>query len=116
MLQLRAIRKRRGMDAKRLAALLGVKTDRVYAWETERAEIPLHFAIQCADIFRCSLDELAGRETPPMSDDARMVLELYAAADETGQAAVRAVADAVGRADANAAAPPAGLDAARRGA
>ena len=42
MLQLRAIRKRRGMDAKRLAALLGVKTDRVYAWETERAEIPLH--------------------------------------------------------------------------
>ena len=96
MLQLRAIRKRRGMDAKRLAALLGVKTDRVYAWETERAEIPLHFAIQCADIFRCSLDELAGRETPPMSDSARMVLELYERADATGRAAIDAVAHAVG--------------------
>ena len=96
MLQLRAIRKRRGMDAKRLAALLGVKTDRVYAWETERAEIPLHFAIQCADIFRCSLDELAGRETPPMTDAARMVLELYERADATGRAAIDAVAHAVG--------------------
>ena len=116
MLQLRAIRKRRNMTVKRLAALLEVNTSRVYNWESGAAEIPLHFAIQCADILRCSLDELAGRETPPMSDAARMVLELYEAADETGQAAVRAVADAVGRTDANASAPPAGLDAARRGA
>lgn len=95
MLQLRAIRKRRGMDVKRLAALLDVNVNRIYTWETGYAEIPLHFAIQCADIFRVSLDELAGRETPPMSDDARMILELYERADATGRAAIDAVAHAV---------------------
>lgn len=96
MLQLREIRKRRGMTVRRLAGLLDVPTSRVYSWESERAEIPLHFAIQCADIFHVSLDELAGRETPPMSDSARMVLELYERADATGRAAIDAVAHAVG--------------------
>lgn len=96
MLQLRAIRKRRNMTVKRLASLLDVNTSRVYNWESGAAEIPLHFAIQCADIFRVSLDELAGRETPPMSDSARMVLELYERADSTGRAAIDAVAHAVG--------------------
>lgn len=96
MLQLRAIRKRRNMTVKRLASLLDVNTSRVYNWESGAAEIPLHFAIQCADIFRVSLDELAGRETPPMTDAARMVLELYERADATGRAAIDAVAHAVG--------------------
>lgn len=96
MLQLREIRKRRGMTVRRLAALIDVPASRVYSWESGRAEIPLHSAMLCADVLRCSLDELAGRETPPMSDSARMVLELYERADATGRAAIDAVAHAVG--------------------
>lgn len=102
-MELRSIRKRRNMTVKRLAALLGVAPSSVYAWECGQNDMPLAMACAVADALRCSLDELAGRETPGMTDDARAVLDLYANADGTGRAAIRAVADAMGRTDADAA-------------
>ena len=68
--QLKECRKAAGIKSQRaMAALLGIP-ERTYAsWERGEANMSFPQAIACANIFGCTLDELAGRESPPAYAD-----------------------------------------------
>lgn len=74
-----AIKKKReeaGLTQQEVADKLGIKKPRYGDWERETREINLRDAIRLADLFECTLDELAGRtwERPDYADPAQAEL------------------------------------------
>lgn len=70
--QIAALRKRKGIKQKELAAMLGMKTATLGTWERGQYPFTLDDACKIADVLECTLDELAGRETPkPAFSDPR---------------------------------------------
>ena len=63
--KIKEMRKARKMTQQDLAALVGVTKGVVGSWERGETEITLEDACAVADVFRCTLDELAGRDFKP---------------------------------------------------
>ena len=100
MFAIKSVRERAGLTQQEVADYLGIKKGRYGDWERETREINLRDAVTLADLFECTLDELAGRDfSPPGLGDAPVsqgegrVVALYRSTDERGQAAILAVAE-----------------------
>lgn len=64
-LQLKRIRRERGMKQQDVASALGVSVKVYGGWERQDTEFPVSAAIEVAELFGCTLDELAGKQPPP---------------------------------------------------
>ena len=64
-LNLKALRKQGGLTQEDLAARIGTTARIVGGWERGETSISLIDAAKIADVFDCSLDELAGRDFRP---------------------------------------------------
>lgn len=62
---IKSMRKARKMTQDDLAAAVGVTKRVVSSWERNESEITLEDACAIADVFNCTLDELAGRNFNP---------------------------------------------------
>ena len=67
-LKLRQLREERGYTQRELGDAIGVTLRKISSWENLEVRIPLLDAARIADVFGCSLDELAGRDWHPASD------------------------------------------------
>lgn len=78
-LQLQRLRKLAGFKTQKEAAdALGVPERRYASWEREEAMINLEQAYDCARLFRCSIDAIAGYDPPvSYSDPAQAALNGY---------------------------------------
>ena len=83
-LQLRSIRKSKGLTIGQLADLIGSKQKIVGNWERGTTEITLGDALRVCKAFNCSIDELAGWET---NDSIKAKEEAYNAAAKKMQEA-----------------------------
>ena len=61
MFAIKKMRMRAGLTQQQVADALGLKKGRYGDWERETREVNLRDAIRIADLFKCTLDELAGR-------------------------------------------------------
>ena len=59
---LRKLRKEMHMTQEKLASFIGATKRQIGAWERGENDLPLDYAHLIADVFNCSLDELAGRD------------------------------------------------------
>ncbi len=62
MLNLKGMRNKANMTQGKVAELLNISTETYSSWEREKYDLSFVQAIQLADLFNCSLDELAGRK------------------------------------------------------
>ena len=89
MFQIKKMREKAGMDQQQVADSLGVTKRRYGGWEREEREINLRDAIRLADLFGCTLDELAGRDWPrieaSLTEEERTLVDAYRRSDERGQ-------------------------------
>lgn len=88
MFAIRQMRERAGMTQQDVADVLGVTKSRYGGWEREDREINLSDAMRLADIFGCSLEELAGRRQPTVRDDEAALIQHYRNTDSRGRAAI----------------------------
>lgn len=91
-LQLRELRRARGLKQSELAVMLHT-TDRVVgSWERGESALPLEDACALADIFNCTLDRLAGRTAAAgellLERDERELIERYENMNDHGQQVV----------------------------
>lgn len=84
-LQLRSIRKSKGLTIGQLADLIGSTQKIVGNWERGTTEITLGDALRVCKVLDCSIDELAGWET---NDSIKAKEEAYTAATKKIQEAV----------------------------
>jgi transcriptional regulator with XRE-family HTH domain len=86
-LKLRELRERRGLSVAQMIMRLGVDDSRYRKWESGSAQIPLKYACACADILRCSLDDMVGRIAPnareSLTGDEMTLIDGYRIADAT---------------------------------
>lgn len=90
-LRMKEIRKRLGLEQKEVAERAGMPVRRYGSYEREERGISLEDAAIIADVFDCSLDELAGRDYSPSeySDNRQRKLnEAYFASDERARASI----------------------------
>ena len=76
MFAIRQMRDRAGLRQQEVADALGVRFATYGSWEREERQINLRDAIRLAELFGCTLDELAGRSLrdDPMLDE---VIDAY---------------------------------------
>ena len=110
----KAMRESAGFTQQEVADKLGIRKGRYGDWERETREINLRDACSLADLFGCSLDDLAGREwpraearaspalTPPESE----VLDAMRSTNDQGRDAIVSVARSMRGARDEGAAPP----------
>lgn len=101
---LQSCRKRAGYSsAREFAESIGLSVGTYTNYEQGKTKLTLEKAWEFADLFRCTLDELAGRDfrpqvgaasTPDLGDDERELIGLYRDADARGQFSIMAVAQA----------------------
>ena len=99
-IRLRELREGRGLKVSQMIERLGVQDSRYRKWESNSAQIPLEYACMCADILKCSLDELAGRRVPSkpsISADEQRMLDIYREATPHGRVLIDAVIDGEAR-------------------
>lgn len=89
-LQLRQLRKKTGLTQEELAKKIGGTARVIGAWERGETQLQLEDAARIADVFGCTLDELAGREWPPGRGDP-MHAELVSSYDRASQEGRRAI-------------------------
>ena len=95
-LQLAKYRKRAGYKSRDdFAAALGVNKYTYRSWESGAAMMSLEQAYNCAVALHCTIDEIAGRESPALSADESALLSDYRALTPRGKGAVRATASAM---------------------
>lgn len=82
MFAIKQMRERAKMTQPEVAKILGVRVGRYGDWERETREINLREAIKLADIFHCTLDELAGIAKPALSEDENVIVAAYRATDD----------------------------------
>ena len=95
-IRLRELREGRNLTVAQMIQRLGIQDSRYRKWESNSAQIPLEYACMCADILKCSLDELAGRQMPdqPQIDtDEQYVIDCYRSTDARGKAAIMRTAE-----------------------
>ena len=98
MFAIKKMRESAGLSQQDVADALGVKKPRYGDWERETTQINLRDAIRLADLFGCTLDELANHHVesafPSLSPEERRLLDAYKTANAQGRAAIDAVAGA----------------------
>lgn len=97
---LKAMRNKTGMTQTEVADRLEISVITYRSWESERYMLSLAQASQLADLFACTLDDLAGRVPPQAPEDKRLarVVGAYEAAGESGRALMAALVDVAARA------------------
>lgn len=100
MFNLKAMRNKTGMTQIEAAEAMGVSAVTYRFWESGRTVINFEQASQLADLFACTLDDLAGRVPPQAPEDKRLarVVGAYEAAGESGRALMAALVDVAARA------------------
>lgn len=98
MFRIKEMRNRARMTQKQVAEALGIKRPRYGDWERGTTTPNLKDAINMADLFRCTLDELAGRDfpakaTPALSPDEAHVVDAMRSTDERGRGAIISTAE-----------------------
>ena len=96
-LMIKEIRHRKGLKAKEVAEKMGVSQQRFSNWERGVREMNFLEAINLADIFECSLDELAGRDfpqAPALTPAESTLLDTYRTTDARGRESIDSVATA----------------------
>ena len=58
---LKALRKANGFTQSELADRIGATRRQVSAWERGESDLPMDYAFTIADVFDCTLDDIAGR-------------------------------------------------------
>ena len=96
--KLREMRDRAKLNQQQVADALGIPKGRYGDWERETTTLNLKDAIELADLFGCSLDELAGhevrtRERPPVSVEEMAIIDAYRSDRRTRRTIDHAVAD-----------------------
>lgn len=92
------MRNRAKLNQQQVADALGIPKGRYGDWERETTTLNLKDAIRLADLFNCSLDELAGhevrtRERPPVSVEEMAIIDAYRSDRRTRRTIDHAVAD-----------------------
>lgn len=94
--QLQAMRKRAGFkSAKAFAEAVGLSVGTYTDYEQGRRQFTLEKAWEFADALNCTLDELAGRESPPARIDdplKRQVVDAYDSMTQAGRESLAGVA------------------------
>lgn len=85
-LQLKQIRKMRGLSQEDMADRLGVKVSRYGTWERGERMMSVEQAFNCAIILECTLDEIAGLDAPAPA--ANYPGEVYARLNDRGKASL----------------------------
>lgn len=100
MFQLNEIRNSHGMTQAKVAEAMGVSTNTYRSWENGDRMLNFEQAVALADLFACTLDDLAGRVPPQAPEDRRLarVVGAYEAAGESGRALMAALVDVAARA------------------
>ena len=95
MFAISEMRVRAGMTQQNVADALGVTRSRYASWEREDRDINLDDAIRLADLFGCTLSELAGQKPPSveLTSDERHLVDSYRSTDARGKAAIAAIAE-----------------------
>ena len=96
MFAIKKMRKRAGLMQSEAAKALGMPVRTYGGYEREERQINLREAIELAELFSCTLDELAGRNFVPasgepssdLSSDERYVVEAMRSTDARGRAAI----------------------------
>ena len=90
MFAIKRMREVAGLSQQDVADALGIAIRRYGGWEREEREINLRDAILLADLFGCTLDELAGRDwpSPTLTSDERALVERFREADDRGRGAI----------------------------
>lgn len=95
---LKEMRIRAGVTQKQAAEALGVTVQSISGYERGKREINFFDAIKLADLYGCTLDELAGRQFPKDADeltsDERHVIDAMRSTDERGRGTIVAIAEA----------------------
>ena len=94
--QLQTMRKRAGFkSAKAFAEAVGLSVGTYTDYEQGRRQFTLEKAWEFADALNCTLDELAGRESPPARIDdplKRQVVDAYDSMTQAGRESLAGVA------------------------
>ena len=97
MSNLKEMRLRANVTQKQAAEAIGVTVQSISGYERDTREINFVDAITLADLYGCTLDELAGRQFPKatmsLSAEERHVVDVMRSTDDRGRAAIRAIAD-----------------------
>lgn len=96
MLQMKKLREDAGITQQEMADRLEITKRRYGNWERGDREINLIDAARVADILRCTLDELAGRDFPAASSlasDEQQLVDIYRSARESQKPSIIAVAE-----------------------
>lgn len=97
MFAIKEMRKRAKMTQADVAEKLGLTENGYYKWEHEERDISLKDAMRLAELFDCTLDELAGYSPPSggvITQDERQIIDLYRSTDARGRTTIFAVAQA----------------------
>ena len=99
-MNLAACRLNAGLRQQDVADKLGVSLMTYGSWERGTRAISFEQAVALADLFACTLDDLAGRVPPQAPEDKRLarVVGAYEAAGESGRALMAALVDVAARA------------------
>lgn len=102
-LQLRKYRRLAGLNQQQTADALNVKVATYRTWENGRRNMSFPQAIDCAELFGCTTDELAGLEPRrEYSDPAQAALNIcYESMNERGKSTLVSVAQSMERDVAN---------------
>ena len=96
-LRIAALREAKHMTQTDLAKQIGSTLRKVSSWERGETPIRLEDAALIADVFECTLDELAGRQWPrpptALASDESHLLSLYRDTDQRGRAAILRTAE-----------------------
>ena len=94
--QLKKVRKKAGFkSAKAFAEHMGLNPNTYTDYEQGRRQFTLEKAWEFADALNCTLDELAGRESPPVRIDdplKRQVVDAYDSMTQAGRESLAGVA------------------------
>ena len=97
MFAIKKMRESAGLSQQDAADALGETKRRYGGWEREEREINLRDAIRLADLFGCTLDELANhhveRAFPSLTPDERALLAAYRSTDLRGRDTISVVAE-----------------------
>ena len=74
---LKSLRKAAGLTQLEVAKRLGLTDMAISRWENNHTEPNVEFCSKLCLILGCTLDDLTGHESQPLSDDEREVINMY---------------------------------------
>lgn len=83
LMNMRKLRKARGFTQEQLAKMVNASVRQIGAWERGENDLPLDYAVEIADVLKCSLDELVSDtcvsviSENQLTDEERELIALY---------------------------------------